>query len=387
MTAPARLSRKRKLVFILVALGTVALLTEGGFRLAALVGAFTPTADESVANEWQWAKAHLDQGRATLESEMAFDAQLGWKLRPSLRTDALTTNSAGMRADREFPVEREPGRRRLLLVGDSFTFGTDVRDSETFAAILARGALRDWDVMNLAVPGYGTDQQVLMLEDVGLRYRPDVVILGFFVRDFSRNTLWFRSYAKPMFVPVPGDPDALQLTHVPVPSPEELFEEYRSGRRRAGQPFSSYAITFFRRSMREAWTRRFIEDTPEWQVLRRLMSRFQRAAAGAGALPVWLLIPNGDRLDDRTTRHARTEDLCEARARELHLACHRLAGPFVAWMSSHPGQEIYRPAEQGGHLSPTGNEVVAAEVAGLLGRLGVLRPNETATRPAPTLPR
>jgi hypothetical protein len=362
MAGPVRLTRRRKLLFILITFGMLALLVEGGFRIAALLGAFTPTADESVANEWDWAKAHLDQGKATLESDMEFDPHLGWKLRPGLRTDTLSTNSAGMRSDREFAVEREPGRRRLLLVGDSFTFGVDVRDSEAFSAILARGALRDWDVMNFAVPGYGTDQQILMLENVGLRYRPDVVILGFFDRDFGRNTLWFRSYAKPLFVPAQGDPDALELTHAPVPSPEFLFDEYRSGRRRIGRPFSSYAVTWFKRSMRAAWTKGFVEQTPEWEVLKRLMPRFQRSAAAAGALPVWLLIPNGDRLDDRTTRYARIEDLCEARAQELQLACHRLTGPFVAWMNAHPDQPIYRPAEQGGHFSVTGNEVHASEI-------------------------
>jgi hypothetical protein len=387
MAGPVRLTRRKKLVFVLITFGLLALLTEGGFRIAALAGAFTPTADESEANEWHWAKAHLDRGKATLESDMEFDAQLGWKLRPGLRTDMVTTNSAGMRADREFPVERQPGRRRLLLVGDSFTFGSDVRDSETFAAILARGALRDWDVMNLAVPGYGTDQQILMLEQVGLRYRPDVVILGFFVRDFSRNTLWFRSYAKPLFTPAAGDADALELTRVPVPSPELLFEEYRSGRRKTGRPFSSYAVTWFRRSMREAWTKSFVEDTPEWEVLKRLMPRFQRSATAAGALPIWLMIPNGDRLDDTTHRYARIEDLCEARAQALQLACHRLARPFVGWLNAHPGEQIYRPADQGGHLSPTGNEVVAAEVAGLLGKLGVLSPGWVESRRASTLPR
>jgi len=68
------------------------------------------------------------------------------------------------------------------MLGDSVTFGSGVRDDGTFCA------LRAWryDVVNLGVEGYGTDQELLQLEHEGLAYHPDVVVLNFTVA----NDIW-----------------------------------------------------------------------------------------------------------------------------------------------------------------------------------------------------
>ena len=63
------------------------------------------------------------------------------------------------------------------MLGDSITFGTRVRDFETFSYLLEHRSAR-YEVVNLAVEGYGTDQELLLLEDEGLRYHPDVVVLN-----------------------------------------------------------------------------------------------------------------------------------------------------------------------------------------------------------------
>jgi hypothetical protein len=55
------------------------------------------------------------------------------------------------------------------------------------------------EVLNLGVHGYGHDQMLLYLREEGLRYRPDVVLLGFVQIDMPRNQLSFRDYAKPRF--------------------------------------------------------------------------------------------------------------------------------------------------------------------------------------------
>ena len=75
--------------------------------------------------------------------------------------------------------------------------------------------------------GYGHDQMLLYLEDEGLRYRPDVVVLGFHPFDMERNLLSFRDFAKPRFA---LEHDALVLRDTPVPTPEAVraAEPYRS---------------------------------------------------------------------------------------------------------------------------------------------------------------
>jgi hypothetical protein len=82
-------------------------------------------------------------------------------------------------------------------------------------------------VINLGVHGYGHDQMLVYLREEGIRYRPDVVVLGFLTGDMERNVLAFRDYAKPRFELKDG---ALVLRHGRVPPPAEMAaaEKWRS---------------------------------------------------------------------------------------------------------------------------------------------------------------
>src|SRR5262249_47556273 len=45
----------------------------------------------------------------------------------------------------------------------------------------------DWQVWNAAVPGYNTSQELAQLLEVGPRFAPDLVVVGFFENDFVEN--------------------------------------------------------------------------------------------------------------------------------------------------------------------------------------------------------
>jgi hypothetical protein len=45
----------------------------------------------------------------------------------------------------------------------------------------------DWQVWNLAVPGYNTSQELAHLKEIGPRFAPDLVIVGFFENDLVDN--------------------------------------------------------------------------------------------------------------------------------------------------------------------------------------------------------
>jgi lysophospholipase L1-like esterase len=113
---------------------------------------------------------------------MTFDPELGWKPRPHVTkfdsvwgaTRPARTNSRGWR-DGERTYAKPAGTRRAVALGDSFTFGTDADDGERFTDLLP--ALAGLEVVNLGVAGYGTDQELRVLEIEGLRYDPDIVIL------------------------------------------------------------------------------------------------------------------------------------------------------------------------------------------------------------------
>lgn len=96
----------------------------------------------------------------------------------------VRTNTAGFR-DQEMSKAKTEGTWRVLLLGDSLTFGWGVRREQTFARLLETrlDATRETEVLNLGHVNYNTVQQVNLLLDEGLAYHPDQVVVFFFIND------------------------------------------------------------------------------------------------------------------------------------------------------------------------------------------------------------
>lgn len=99
-----------------------------------------------------------------------------------LRQDrVIHTNAFGMR-DRPHSVEKPPGVFRIVLLGDSFMEAFQVDFEDALASLLeeqlARGTDREIEVINAAVSGWGTDQQLTWLKRYGLRFEPDLVLVA-----------------------------------------------------------------------------------------------------------------------------------------------------------------------------------------------------------------
>jgi hypothetical protein len=84
-------------------------------------------------------------------------------------------------------------------VGGSFAFGQDVDDRETFSWLLQE-ARPDWQVLNSAVPGYGTWQSLLLLErELPRLSDPRLVIYAFMWHHEERNVAdlgWLKTLSK-----------------------------------------------------------------------------------------------------------------------------------------------------------------------------------------------
>jgi hypothetical protein len=103
---------------------------------------------------------------------------------------SFVTNSKGFRNSRDFAYEKAPGTLRVLAVGDSHTQGYEVRQEATYAAVLERYLARRGvkaEVLNAGVSGFSTAEALAFLENEGYKYRPDVVVLGFYANDFEDN--------------------------------------------------------------------------------------------------------------------------------------------------------------------------------------------------------
>jgi lysophospholipase L1-like esterase len=100
----------------------------------------------------------------------------------------VRTGSQGLR-DRDYTFEKGAGEHRILVLGDSLTFGWGVPVERTYPKILERTLNnasangRVYQVINAGVGNYNTVQEVAYFKERGIRYRPDEVILGFYIND------------------------------------------------------------------------------------------------------------------------------------------------------------------------------------------------------------
>lgn len=97
----------------------------------------------------------------------------------------IEINSAACR-DIEWPDPASDDRTRILVLGDSITFGSPVRREERFsevaaAALAARG--RRVLMMNCGVNGYNLEQYGILLKRIGESLRPDLVLVGLCLND------------------------------------------------------------------------------------------------------------------------------------------------------------------------------------------------------------
>src|SRR5215470_515460 len=93
----------------------------------------------------------------------------------------VKTNAIGHR-DYEYPVARQPGVPRIMMLGDSFIEGWGVPFDETITKRLERmftESGRKVEVMNTGVGNYGSVQEVeaFMVRDA--KFKPDIVVLNF----------------------------------------------------------------------------------------------------------------------------------------------------------------------------------------------------------------
>ena len=89
----------------------------------------------------------------------------------------LNTNNRGLRGERYYDYQKPKDKLRILILGDSFTFGDEVSDNETWPAVLEKIANKK--VVNGGVFGYGIDQSFLRMKVLVAKYNPDIVIFSF----------------------------------------------------------------------------------------------------------------------------------------------------------------------------------------------------------------
>lgn len=109
----------------------------------------------------------------------------------------------------------EKKKPRIMFLGDSFVWGYDVQQEERFTEKLQK-MIPAWEMINLGICGYGTDQEYLILKQYFDKYQPNIVFLLLTYTDIGDNSsnIPYGNYFKPYFV---IDNGALKMEGVPVP--------------------------------------------------------------------------------------------------------------------------------------------------------------------------
>jgi len=166
---------------------------------------------------------------SALEPLLSFDPTLGWTVAPNSRTsdglyssadEGIRTSTAGIQSG------AENATCRIALVGDSHTFGLELKFEETWSYLLERH-LPECQVLNFGVFGYSLCQMYLRYRRDVLPFQPDIVILALSSNSTNRT---MGVYGLTMFpAEIPWAHPRLQITDAgltpsnqPLPRLEEI---------------------------------------------------------------------------------------------------------------------------------------------------------------------
>jgi hypothetical protein len=280
--------------------------------------------------------------------------------------------------------------------GESFTFGSDVDDDDTWEAQLGRIDGR-FEVMNFGVPAYGVDQAYLRYQRDGIGFDPDIVVIGYMTENLARSVNVYRPfyndnyptlYTKPRFL---LQQDRLVLASNPlttVSDYQRFLDDDRTTLLRLGEHDRHYQERYLAsrvdllRSLRlmkmvgslvrtrlsGAFTAdgRYRAGSEAHRVTVKILEEFRREALANGSLPVVLIYPDltdmRRYLDGQPRRYQPfLESLRSSGVRHLDLL-----DAFAAFDARFEIADM--TVGRWGHLSPLGNGIVARYLLAYLER-------------------
>jgi hypothetical protein len=136
---------------------------------------------------------------ARLFDTMVHEEPISYRLRPGLdgkfNHARYQINSLGFRGP-EPAIPKPEDESRILWLGDSLVFGIGVNNDQTMPSVVESlanegAADKHFRVLNMGVPSYNTEQELIQFETLGLQLQPDAVLLLFAPNDIERKNWVF----------------------------------------------------------------------------------------------------------------------------------------------------------------------------------------------------
>ena len=131
----------------------------------------------------------VDPVRPPDRVEFMVDQEAYWRVAPNQRDPrppAVSVNRQGFRGDHDIG-DKQPGRARVLVLGDSYTWGMGVGDDETYSAQLEAMSDGRLEVINGGTPGWGLFQFKVRLDRWIDKLDPDFVVVLINTADILRQ--------------------------------------------------------------------------------------------------------------------------------------------------------------------------------------------------------
>ena len=259
----------------------------------------------------------------------------GWVPKPNLPRER--TNERGHRA--LAPYKFRDDAFRVLILGDSFTFGSTVPDGLEWPSRLQARDER-MQIINLGVGGYGVAQMYVTLRDEIAEYRPHAVVFAPITDDLNRSLLSFREYGQPRFVV--NEKNELVAMNLPIPPIAEmnrrLVEQY-------GLWTSRRTLAEEQEALKERITSGALDE--EWRTLnQRLMEEAAKIVKKTGAVMLLTHLATGLEIDPTVTWGTDVVDavaVMNAAAESTGALVVRTRPAFIAagrtWVQGHYGPE------------------------------------------------
>ena len=154
---------------------------------------------------------NFENFKKTVENStyVAFDKNLGWDIikNGSAMDSFYVSNNQGIRRKNNIDVSKK--KFRISSHGDSFVHCDDVSNENTWQSFIEQRG-KKFEVLNLGVGGYGTDQAFLKYKLTQKNLDADMVLIGYMTENCNRNVNTYRpfyvkntqdiNFSKPRFI-------------------------------------------------------------------------------------------------------------------------------------------------------------------------------------------
>lgn len=365
------LSWRRKAIYATIPLAVLLVVSEWYARGFRARRGYTPQGSYSYRDN------RIDLVRRAMPN--VYDSVLGYRPPPNYASSdnvwntLVTIDEAGLRSNGVDALEAVPGGKVVVAVGDSFTFGDQVSDHETWPAQLEQ--LLQRPVRNAGVFGYGLDQSVLYAERMLDSRDVDLLICSLIPDDLRRCELSRRFAPKPWFALLDG---RAELRGVPVPDSATDNELDRQWLRKL-MGYSALLDTLCWNACPSWWVsrERLVREHPPGfglNVGKRLLERLRRKCRDKGVQ--LLVVLQGQRLEPPDGVPIRAQELL-AHGEKLGIPTLDLVTRFRAMASADASLdgEFFH-----GHMTAVGNSWVAEQVAARVKQLQAAKSAVPAVR-------